>query len=284
MMTPRRRDIMPGVLSRRPGWRVEQWPSGEPERTQEMESVLLPSSSPIVTVRILFRIGSALDPEGREGVAALAAAVVSRGGSRPMSYEEIVKAMYPMATAFRSQVDKEMTVFAGQTHVDNLHGYYETVRDMLLNPGWRSDDFKRLRENAINYLKVSLRGNNDEELAKERLYNFIYEERPYGHENTGTVESLEGITLDDVKEFCQTCYRKANLLIGIAGGYPDDFPSRVECDFGTSLPTGIDPLLVFPQPKKINGLEMQVIEKETRGTAISLGFPIPVTRSHPDWP
>src|SRR5262249_8710587 len=208
----------------------------------QMESVLLPSSSPIVTLRILFRIGSALDPEGQEGVAALAAAMLSDGGSSRMSYEEIVKAMYPMASAFRSQVDKEVTVFAGQTHVDNLDRYYGIVRDMLLNPGWRSDDFKRLNENAINYLKVSLRGNNDEELAKERLYNIIYEGRPYGHENTGTVESLERITLDDVKEFYLTCYRTANLLIGIAGGYPDDFPSRVESDFATSLPTGIDPL------------------------------------------
>src|SRR5215470_5892174 len=206
-----------------------------------MESVLLPSSSPIVTVRILFRIGSALDPEGREGVAALAAAMLSDGGSRHMSYEEIVKAMYPMATAFRSQVDKEMTAFAGQTHVDNLDRYYETVRDMLLNPGWRSDDFKRLKENAINYLKVSLRGKKDEELAKEQLYNSIYEGRPYGHENTGTVESLEGITLDDVKEFYQTCYRTANLLIGIAGGYPESFPSRLESDFAARLPTGADP-------------------------------------------
>jgi zinc protease len=29
---------------------------------------------------------------------------------------------------------------------------------------------------------------------------------------------------------------------------------------------------------------MQVIQKATRGIAISLGFPISVTRSHPDWP
>ena len=200
-----------------------------------------------------------------------------------MSYEEIVNAMYPMAAAFSSQVDKEMTVFIGQTHIDNLEQYYGIIRDMLLGPGWRPDDFKRLKEDAINYLKVSLRGNNDEELAKEQLYNFIYDGVPYGHNNTGTIESLERITLDEVREFYLTCYRTANVLIGVAGGYPDDVPSKVKSDFAAKLPTGDDPLLVFPQPKRIMGLEMQVIQKQTRGTSISLGFPIPVTRSHPDW-
>jgi zinc protease len=210
--------------------------------------------------------------------------MLSEGGSRKLSYEEIVGEMYPMAATFRSQVDKEVTVFAGQTHADNLERYYGIIRDMLMGPGWRPDDFKRLKENAINYLKISLRGNNDEELGKEQLYNFIYQGTPYGHENRGTIESVERITLDEVKQFYLTCYRAANTLIGIAGGYARDFPSRVKSDFASTFPEGNDPLLVFPAPDRIMGLEMQIIQKETRGTAISLGFPIPITRSHPDWP
>src|SRR5215471_5904564 len=186
-----------------------------------MESVLLPGSSPIVTFRILFRTGSALDPKGQEGIASLTAAMLSAGGSRSQGYEEIVEAMYPMATSFRCQVDKEVTVFMGETHVDNLDGYYRVIRDMLLNPGWRPDDFNRLKEDAINYLKVSLRGNNDEELAKEQLYNFIYEGTPYGHENAGTVESLERVTLEDAKEFYAASYKTNNILVGLAGGYPE---------------------------------------------------------------
>ena len=41
---------------------------------------------------------------------------------------------------------------------------------MLLTPGWREDDFRRVKDDAINAIKVSLRGNNDEELGKEVLY------------------------------------------------------------------------------------------------------------------
>lgn len=252
--------------------------------TTNMASVLLPSSSPLVTFRILFNAGSALDPKGKEGVAALTAAMISDGGSRQMTYAQIVEAMYPMATSFGSQVDKEMTVFHGTTHTDNLQKYYQIISDMLLNPGWREEDFSRLREDLINAIKVNLRQNNDEELGKEALYNFIYEgAHPYGHYNLGTVESLQKMTLDDVKKFYQDNYAKANIVVGLAGGYPKGFDDKVRNDFAAKLHAGKAAGYALPQPAKINGLEMMIIQKDTPGTAISFGFPISITRSHADW-
>ena len=47
-----------------------------------------------------------------------------------------------------------------------------------------------MRDDTVNALRVSLRGNNDEELGKEELYNVIYAGRPYGHEDLGTVAAL----------------------------------------------------------------------------------------------
>jgi hypothetical protein len=46
---------------------------------------------------------------------------------------------------------------------------------MLLEPGWREDDLKRLKDDMhVNYLRVTLRGNNDEELGKDVLINEIF--------------------------------------------------------------------------------------------------------------
>ena len=249
-----------------------------------MATVLLPNSSPLVTFRLLFNTGAASDPKGKEGLAALTASMLANGGSHDMTYEQIVSTMYPMATGFGSQVDKEMTVFAGTTHADNLTKYYQLISEMLLNPGWRPEDFTRNREDAINALKVGLRQSNDEELGKEVLYNFIYEGgHPYGQNDTGTIASLEKLTLDDVKQFYHDHYTQANLIVGLAGGYPKGFDEKVQRDFAAKLPAGPADKLSLPQPEKINGLEMQIIEKNTMGTAISFGFPIPVTRKDPDW-
>jgi zinc protease len=249
-----------------------------------MATVSLPNSSPLVSFRLLFNAGAASDPKGKEGLAALTANLLANGGSRDMTYEQIVSQMYPMATGFNSQVDKEMTVFNGTTHADNLAKYYQVISEMLLNPGWRADDFTRVREDSINYLKVSLRQANDEELGKEALYNFIYAEgHPYGHTNAGTIASLEKLTLDDVKQFYRDHYTQANFVLGLAGGYPKGFDEKVQRDFAAKLPAGKADRLSLPQAARISGLEMQVIEKDTMGTAISFGFPIPVTRKDPDW-
>jgi len=252
--------------------------------SSSMASVLLPNSSPLVSFRFLFNAGSASDPKGKEGLAALTASMISDGGSRAMSYEQISEAMYPMATGFVSQVDKEMTVFAGTTHRDNLQKYYQIISAMLLDPGFRDDDFKRLRTNAINFLKESLRGNNDEELGKEALYVSIYNGHAYGHQNVGTVESLEKLTVEDLKKFYRDKYTQANFLFGLAGGFPKNFEEKVEADVATKLAAGTASKITLTQPEKISGLEMQVIQKDTPGTAISFGFPIAVTRPDPDWP
>jgi zinc protease len=252
------------------------------QETAKMETVLLPSSSPLVSFRILFQIGSASDPQGKEGVAALTAAMISGGGTQKMSYSEIVQAMYPMATRFSSQVDKEMTVFMGSTHKDNLQKYFDLISSMLLEPGWKEEDFSRVKSDAINYLKVNLRGTNDEELAKEALYNFIYEDHPYGHENTGRVSTLEKLTLDDVKAFYKANYSSQNLVLGMAGDYGPEFLKQVKARFG-SLPEGHRSSLVRPEPKAFDGLQVRIIKKEARATAISLGYPIQVTRRHKDW-
>src|ERR1044071_8584386 len=155
---------------------------------------------------------------------------------------------------------------------------------MLLDPGWRADDFTRVREDSVNYLKVSLRQANDEELGKEALYNFIYEGgHPYCHNNTGTITSIEKLPLADVKQFYRDHYTQANFELGLAGGYPKGFDERVQRDFAAKLPAGKAEKLSLPQPAKISGLELEVIDKNTMGTAISFGFPVPVTRKDADW-
>jgi zinc protease len=250
--------------------------------TDKIATVLLPGRSPLVSFRILFQVGAADDPKGKEGVAALTAAMLAKGGSRALSYNQIVEAMYPMATSFDWQVDKEMTVFAGTTHTDNLARYYALIKEMLLDPGFRQEDFTRLKTDAINYLKVSLRAGNDEELAKEYLYNIIYAGHPYGHHNLGRLSALEKLTLDDVRNFYRQHYTEAKLVIGLAGGYPAGFPKQVVADF-TQLPEGKREQAKVPAPKLAPGTKIEIIERETRSTAISLGFPIDVKRGEKDW-
>jgi zinc protease len=249
----------------------------------ETKVIGLPGKSPLVSLRIVFRTGSASDPADRPGLAAITASMLTQGGTRTKTYKQIVDAMYPMATQVSSQVDKEMTTFSAVTHIDNLDAFYSLFQEMLLDPGWRPDDFARIKDDHINYLRVSLRGNNDEELGKEVLYNEIYAGHPYGHENMGTVSSLQKMNIADMQQFYKSHFTRANLIVGLAGGYPDSFPKRVEKDFekleqGTAAPQTVR------APKPLDGWRMTMVEKQTRSVAYSIGFPIDVRRGDPDYP
>lgn len=257
-----------------------QAPAAESE---PVAALLQPSRSPLISFRILVSVGAANDPAGKEGLAALTAAMLAEGGSRTLPYEKIIEAMYPMAASFSAQVDKEMTVFIGSTHLDNLESYYGLIRQMILEPGFRQEDFTRLREEAINYLKASLSEGNDEELGKEALSQLIYHGHPYGHHNLGRMSALAGLTLEDVRGFYAAHYQRGNLILGLAGACPNGFPDKVRADFAR-LPAGRTERVPLPTPTVAPGLCIDLVQRETRSTAISLGFPIQVVRGHPDWP
>jgi len=245
--------------------------------------VELPGKSPLVTIRLVFTTGAASEPADKPGAAALTASMLSDGGTKTMTYKQITEALYPMATTIESYSDKEMTTFVGETHVDNLEKFYALMRDAVLHPGWRAEDFTRLRDQQLNALRVSLRGNNDEELGKEALYNAIYKGHPYGHEDLGTVSSLQKMTVADLEAFYKKHFTQANLIIGLAGGYPDGFAERVKKDFA-ALPGGPADKFELPAPTPLQHNQATIIEKDTRSVAWSIGFPISLKRGDPDFP
>ncbi len=241
-------------------------------------TVLQMSKSPIVSFRIQFLTGAVDDPAGKEGVANLTAAMLADGGSKTQTYEQIVKEFYPIAASFGSQTDKEMTTFIGQTHVDNLPKYYGIIKQMMLDPGFREDDFNRLKDDALNFLKTNLREGNDEELGKERLYNIIYKGTAYENHSVGKVSSLEKLTLQDVKDFYAKNYTQGALVIGLSGGFDQKFADQLKADFA-KLPKGDKKMRKLAAPNLANGMKIDIVQRETLATAISMGFPIDVNRS-----
>ena len=247
----------------------------------EQKSVL-----PNVNVKFLFTVGSAADPKGKEGLAQLAASMITDSGSREMRIDEINKALYPLAGTFGNLVDKEMTTFTGIVHRDNLDKFLDISMPQLLTPGFREEDFQRLKDQQLNALKQDLRSNNEEELGKEELQNVIFAGTPYGHTVLGTVAGIEAITLDDVKKFIETNYNATNVVIGLSGSYPDSLIHRLKLDVAQLGPGEEEkniaslPAIKGAQP---TGLNIEIVKKETRATAISMGHPIPVTRNSADF-
>ena len=240
------------------------------------------SELPQLTIKLLFDVGSAYDPKGKEGLAQLAASMIAEAGSKALRIDEISKALYPIAGSFAAQVDKEMTAFTMSVHRDNWAQFSSVVLPQLLEPGFRQEDFDRLRTNQANALTIDLRSNNEEELGKEWLQNRIFAGTPYGHTTLGTVDGLAAITLEDVKAFVRQHYTTGNLKVGVNGGAGDAVLTSLATELGR-LPASDTPRVTGIAGKAPKGYDVDIIAKETRATAMSFGHPIDVNRASPDF-
>ena len=251
----------------------------------EREVVLLNSpGNSLVSFRFMFHVGSVQDPSGKEGVAALTAKMLSHGGSSKLTFQELIEFLYPMAAEISSQTDKETTTFIGRVHRDHLDRFFSVFRNQLLKPRFAIDDFDRNKTELLNYLTKSLRSADDEELGKKSLEWVLFEGHPYRHPVSGTVVGLQSITLDDVKSFYAKNYTFSNLQIGLAGDFPETFAQHLEADFKKELPEGNANPVKLPKLIRGTGMDVTIVERPAAdSTAVSLGFPIDITRADADY-
>ena len=256
--------------------------SGSSAESSEIIALQTPDS-PLVTLRIGFRTGSVDDPAGKNGLNALTALTMGRGGTESLRFEQITEALYPWSATIRAQFDKEMTVLVGEVHRDHLEPFFGIVRDLVVAPRFDESDFARNRDFLANTVVSTLRGSDDEELGKEALNALLYAGHPYESPTVGTEEGVAALTLDDVRAFHREHYTRARALVGVAGGYPDGFVERVEQEILDALPADGAERAPLPAPPALDGRELLLVDKDAIATAISIGFPIDLTRAGDDF-
>lgn len=256
-----------------------------------VECELLPvATDPIVSLRVCFQVGSCADPRGKEGLAALTAQMLAEGSTTNHSYEEILDLLHPIAGGYSASVSAETTVIQARIHRDNIEDFYGLFIDAILHPAFRQEDLDRLKADALNSVQNELRYASDEELAKAVLYKEVFAGTAYAHPTAGLAQSLQSITLADVKQFYNDHLMMRNgVVVGIGGNYPNALPARLRQDLA-ALPFRGPIVLgggtldyIWPKPPALRGLHVTIVEKPCGATAISLGFPLPVLRSDPDW-
>jgi zinc protease len=254
-----------------------------PVANAPIELVTLPSpSSPLVAVSAFFRVGSMDDPEGKEGLASLAASVVGEGATTKRPFKDLVEALYPLAASISVRSDREVTVFSAEVHRDKLDELTALFTEVLLQPAFAEADFTRHKSQAQSYLTTSLRAASDEMLGLELIQQEIYAGHPYEHSPAGTVAGLSAITLDDVKAFWRERFTTGNLTLGVAGGYPEGYPEKLAAALA-GLPAGPRrerPLPPAPQPP---GREVTLVEKGAASVGIHIGYPLSIGRADADF-
>ena len=269
-LAPRRPAAAPSPLGR-----GDSLPKG-------LRTVRLPSpGNPLVAIRLLFQVGAADDPAGKDGLAALTAAMLGSAGTQRRSWAEVLNALYPMAAEIQTYGDKDAFVFEGTVHRDNLAAFADLLAEQILTPRFADEDFTRHRQDALDFLTKTLRGNDDEDLGKQAFAALMFKGHPYGHPTAGTVSGLQAITLDDVRRFYTAMFTQDRLIVGVAGGYPDDFPETFAARFSALPAKGKPRKRLPPAPSKSSGVV--IVDKDARANAVSMGHLLDITRADDDF-
>lgn len=249
-----------------------------------IEFVELPvKGSDIVVIKMMFRNGSICDPKGKEGLTMLTIETIMDGGTDKMTSSQVKDFTYPFASQYFASTDKEVTYVTFIVHRDLLTKFYDVMKGLMLTPRFDAEDFERVKSNQLNYVDEVIKTSSDEDFSKMALEDFLFRGTNYQSMTSGTVSGVKNITLEDVKAHYKKYFNATNLTIGLAGGYDASLKTMLTADMNTLSQTKVE----IPAAGKAiqpNGLEVEIVQqKEALGSAIYMGFPLPVTRSNDEF-
>lgn len=171
-------------------------------------------SLPLLSLEFSFRGGAATLPAGKEGLAPLAAALLTEGaGDLDSQAFNAIKEDRSISLGFGGGVDS----MSGSLRTLTRHRD-EAVRLAALALGRPRFDAPAIERTRARMIAAVQRGANEPQTLASRLwFRTAFPEHPYGRRTGGTLESLAALTRDDVVAFHRARFARDNLVIGAVG-------------------------------------------------------------------
>src|ERR1700682_3838456 len=190
---------------------------------------LLPGGAKLITVAmperlsssivLMFGGGSRLEDDRLRGASHFIEHLYFKGTQRRPSSKEIANAIEGVGGFINASTDRALTAYS--TRVPSVHTdrglavLFDLVSNSKLDPA----DIERERAVILEELK------SYQDQLQDHVVN-LFEElmwpgHPLGRDIAGTLESVSGLTRDEILEYANAQYRLPNLVIGHAGPLDD---------------------------------------------------------------
>lgn len=208
------------------------------------------SSIPLISMSFLFRGGSALDPEGKEGLARMVSSLLDEGAAdRDSQAFQAALEDHSISLGFGAGRDS----FSGslRTLSRNRDVAFSLLRDAITAPRFDEEPVERLRGQIISGIKARMQ--DPDTIAGRVFAERIYGDHPYGRPSAGEPETVEAITVDDLRGFVERRIARGNLIVGVVGDITAaELSSRLDEVFG-GLPENASPWEIEPADLKFSG-------------------------------
>jgi len=225
---------------------------------------------PMLDVRIVFDAGSARD-DGLSGLAVLTNGLLSEGAAGKTS-QQIAEAFESVGAEIEYDAARDMALVGVRSLTESryLSSAIESLKQVLTQPDFPQDAYQR----ELNRMKVAVkaREQSPSALAGEAFNKAVFADHPYASPSAGTKQSLEKLTLDDVRAFYKKYYVANNATVVIVGNVERRQAEEIVKALVSALPVG-EKATALPAVKPLTEAKKIVIDYPSAQTHIFVGQP-----------
>ncbi len=169
---------------------------------------------PIVVINLLVKASPLNEPDEKAGLAYLTARLLTEGTLKRSS-SEISDEIEFIGGSIDVSINSDYTTVSLAILKKDLENGLDIFSDVLLNPLFSDDEIRRKKD----LIKGSLVQSevNPSFVASRAFIKEVFGEHPYGRLLTGSIDSLDNITRDDIVSFYKNYFRPENAMLTIVG-------------------------------------------------------------------
>lgn len=170
---------------------------------------------PLVRYSLVINGGHLLESPEKAGVSSFLASMLMEG-TATKTPEELEEAIDLLGASINISGGTENITINVNTLARNFEKTVELVEEILLEPRWDAEQFELVKSRILNELKRNEA--NPAYLASQQFSKLIYGENSIlGIPSSGTIESVESITMDDLKAFYAENFSPTVTEMQVAG-------------------------------------------------------------------
>jgi zinc protease len=169
---------------------------------------------PLIAIDFAFRGGSAQDRADKAGTAYLVSALLDEGAG-DFDSKAFHDRLERRAIELGFQADRDTLRGTVRTLTENRDEAFEDLRLALTAPRFDAADVEINRAQVISMLRRAT--TSPTEIASVRWWQAAFGDHPYAHPVNGTLDSVPGISIDDLKGYTRRVLARDNLKIAIVG-------------------------------------------------------------------
>ncbi len=191
------------------------------ELPNEMEVYgIVQDELPLVNFSLVIEGGHLLDDLSKNGVANLMSDIMMEGTATktPLELEEAIDRL---GASINMYTTDESIIIRGNTLARNFDATMALVEEILLQPRWDEKEFARIKTSTINSIQ---RSDANPNVIANRVYNKVLygENHPLAQPTSGTVESVEAITIQDLKDYYNNYFSPTVSRFHVVGDISKD--------------------------------------------------------------